>query len=602
MTTFAGSPNSRHFVGVRDDTMFFTRDDKLVWEKQVPFDVFTLVGVSNNGHSFFHAPEGIYVYDITGAEVEAPVARWSRATLAQTSSQLAAVRASADGRVVCVERATLQARISQKIFEFLSASKVKPNTTLHEVFLYNLVERTESSFYRCMASTKNPQPFLWDISLDFSWIVLAEPEKSGTQIRFSVAHVPSQTIYHEFTIADSRVNAIKVSRDGTTLVDVTQKGERALVVVTLDSVKYAITVPSVEFEIRHLGRDFVALVTRPTPFLLIKGFDDRLVSQADLRSLERLKVEYDVSFNERDALDLISVRDGNFKVVHTNVEYLETDAKRWEQAADALEAEEEARLRPPSEPPRPAVQRPQRLDLGANSQTPYMPAPPHSHLPEPTAAPPPVDPHGLSPIREVARTYLPHDEAPAAPPRRPAPPSAPIPPVEPPVQAPSRSAPPAPTPAERPIPPAPSVPPPPPRPTAIPSPAKTSPRMIEPPSRPPAASGSAETRIAPAASASTETRQASTSAPDASPVRSQSPESAAPPALPPLPTSGKSPKGIPPPPRPTAPVGGSSDGAERKRVERLLALLEERFSLGQVSEATYHDLKSKYTARLGEGV
>ncbi len=48
--------------------------------------------------------------------------------------------------------------------------------------------------------------------------------------------------------------------------------------------------------------------------------------------------------------------------------------------------------------------------------------------------------------------------------------------------------------------------------------------------------------------------------------------------------------------------GGVVDEAERRRVTRLLELLEDRFSKGQVSETTYAELKAKYNQRLQPGV
>lgn len=587
VTTYAGSPNSRYFVGVRDDKLFFTKDDIIIWEKNIPFDVFTLVGVSSNGNVCIHAPEGIYIYDLTGEEVEGPIRRWSRAALAPTSSQLAAVRASADGRTLCLERATLQTRLSQKIFEFLSSNKVQPNTTIHEVFFYDIIERTETSFYRCMASTKSPQHFLWAISPDFTWIVLAEPEKNGSQIRFSVAHVQSKTIYHEFTIPNIKINDLKVSRDGTSLVDVSQNGERAIILVTLDSVKYHLTVPSVDFDIKHLGRDFVAIMTRPTPFLLVKGFDDRLKAQADLRSLERMNVEYDVTFNERDGLDLISVANGVFKVVHTNVEFLETDAKRWEHAADERDAVEEAKTKPPTEPARPKVDRPSRLTIDSSSSTQHPMLGTDGLSKSARSAPAHIEPLGHE--RAVARA-LPLSEdtptalAPPVPRKLPPPPARPSvidTPARPPAGAsprPSVIAPPLGSPQT-----------PPSRPTVIEPPTRRPDGALPPDETPTITSHSAVSHRPPHETATEPSTQASP------PPRSLPP---------PMPTSGSR-KGAAPLPRERSPVPFAADAppddAERHRVQRLLELLEERFTLGQVSETTYVELKSKYTARLGQG-
>lgn len=360
VTTFVGSPNSRYYVGVRGDKILFFHQDTVVWDKRIPFEVFQVVAVGGNGNVFVRAPEGIYVYDAMGRELHAPLARWSRKALQTTSSQLAALRVSSDGTRLCIERSTLQTRLSQKIFEFLSSNKVEPNTTIHEIFFSNTVDDSLQQFYRCMSDTKSPQKFLWDISVDFMWIVLAEPEKKGTQIRFSVAHVESKTIYHEFAIPNVRIHALKVSLDGTALVDLSQDGRRAIVVVTLDSVKYSITVPSMDYTVRHIGKGFVAIMTQTTPFILIKGFDDRLIARADLRPLQRLKMDYDIHFNGRDAIALVSMTGSRFKVIHTSVEFLEVDAQRWEQIPETRGEPSDASQ---EEPQRPVTQRPRRLEV-----------------------------------------------------------------------------------------------------------------------------------------------------------------------------------------------------------------------------------------------
>lgn len=360
MTTFLASANSRYYVGVRDNEIFFAREGAVVWEKQIPFDDFQVVAVGGNGQVFIHGPDGLYVYDANGREMHAPVARWSRETLASTSSQLTALRVSANGTRLCIERSTLQTGLSQKIFEFLSSNKVEPNTTIHEIFFHDLTDDTLKSFYRCLSPVRNQQQFLWNISRNFSWIVFAEPERKGALIRFSVANVETKTIYHEFAIPNIRIHALLIGRDGTALVDVSQNEGRAIIIVTLESEKRIITTPSLHYDVRHLGKDFAAIMMRTVPLLLIKNFDDQVVAQADLKPLQSLNMEYDVAFNDRDGIDLMSMTNNLFKVVHTNVDFLSTDARRWEHMAIARAV---ANLKPPEEPSRPKIRRPSKLEI-----------------------------------------------------------------------------------------------------------------------------------------------------------------------------------------------------------------------------------------------
>jgi hypothetical protein len=333
LTTFLGSANSRYYAGASGQRMFLAKEECTLWEREIPFDVFQLLAVGTYGSVFLRGPQGIYVYELQGAEPSGPLQRWSREELAATSSQLGAVKVAADGRSLCVERMTLQTRLSEKIFEFLSSTTVEPHTTIHEIIFHDLVDDTTKFFYRAMSSVKNPQKFLWDISPDFEWIVMGEPQSKNNTMRFAVAHVPTQTIYHEFLIPQLRVHALRVGRGGTAVVDVSQGSERGIVVVTREGQRSTLTPPT-EYTLAHVGPGWVALKTSPTPFLIVKGFDDQLIVHADLRPLERLEVDYDVHFNERDDIDIVSLTDIGVRVVHSNVHDLEIDARRWEIVAD----------------------------------------------------------------------------------------------------------------------------------------------------------------------------------------------------------------------------------------------------------------------------
>ena len=662
MSTFVGSSNSRYFVGVLEGVLLYTRDGAIQWEMELPFDVFTLLGVGTNGHVYIHAPDGVFVYDHSGNTVESPIKRWSRASMGSASSQLSKVAMSPEGRSICLERASLQTRVTQKIFEFLSANKASPDTTSHELIFYNVIEGTESSFYKCTASTKNPQKFLWEISSDFTWIVMAEPEKNGNKIRLEVVHVPSQTVYHSFGLGNSRIHALKVSWDGTALVDASNENERELILVTIEGEQYRLTPPAVDYDIVHLGRDFVAIRTRPTPFLLIKRFDDRLKSQADLRPLEQLKIEFDFSFNERDGLDLIAYVDGQFKIQHSNVEFLETDAHRWKDIAKAQETAAAELLYPRREPEPSRVERPARLAFepsaptepaasaspdwrhriprdGVDDMLPIDGAPDRKPIDTPSSAPrPSLAPPALpTPPRLQRPTSLP---SPAASVRAPIPPPTPpaaserkapeaaapaLPSAPAPVESHGRNAPPRITPPEaptqsRPSPPrVPAVapasplrpPPSPSRPAAEPEPDThfdgiPTVRASRPPARSQApapadeavpadaraSSNSSAASTAPRVSlpaAAVEDERASAAKPVEKAPSAALPPKPAPRAKPPT-AAGASTSAAPPP---------VLDEAERKKTMRLLEMLEQRLAQGQVSEATYVDLKSKYKAKLG---
>lgn len=364
LSAFLGSANSRYYAGVVGSQIFMATDECVLWRREVPYERFELLGLGGNGHLYVCVPDGIVVYQPHAAEA-VPLARWSRDELLRTSSQMGNARVSPDGRRLCVQRSTVQARTSQKIFEFLSATRVEPNATLHELILHTVSTDETSVFYRTMLNDRDAS-IIWDVSPDFDWIVMAEPQK-GDQLRFSVAHIPSQTIYHEFAVPRLALHALRVGRGGNVLLDVSQGETRGIVIVSVEGKRSTITVPT-RYELCYLGGDFVAMRTLPTPFLLVKGFDDELRYHADLRPLSRMDLHFDVCFNEHEGIDLITFSDGAMKVVHSSLDYLEIDARRWEKLADSHEEEKTA--------PAPAPPSPQRrLELNVPERTAIQPMP-----------------------------------------------------------------------------------------------------------------------------------------------------------------------------------------------------------------------------------
>jgi len=73
---------------------------------------------------------------------------------------------------------------------------------------------------------------------------------------------------------------------------------------------------------------------------MIKDFSDQVVCQADLGPLDRLGLRYELLFNERGGLDLVTLKGRELRVNHTDSESLAVDARRWGMLARQQESAE----------------------------------------------------------------------------------------------------------------------------------------------------------------------------------------------------------------------------------------------------------------------
>lgn len=349
MEQYIGSGNSRYFACAEGKSLSMIRNEREVWNRRLRFPHFDLVGLGNNGRLVIRSEEGAFSYHLTGEEFLGPLEQFSRERLVQTSSHLKQARLDQFGERLFVERVTLQSRLSEKIFQLLSDTQVEKNTALHELVFCNLVSGDSFVYYKYLADRKKQQSFIWETSPGMEYLAAVRSQKGGAGgYDVTVIEVAPEMIHEEFVLKDVDVRELRVSRDGTLLVDHLKDGNPRMLIADSQGSQFLLTMPD-DYKVLHLYPNQVAVLTRPDPFLLVKDFSDQIVHVADLRSLAELGIQFQIIFNETGDLDIVTLQRGERRFLHTTLDRFVIDAKRWELMAEQLrhsrEAEEQLRER-----------------------------------------------------------------------------------------------------------------------------------------------------------------------------------------------------------------------------------------------------------------
>ncbi|MCL5773700.1 MAG: hypothetical protein M1536_04900 [Firmicutes bacterium] len=342
MPSFYVSPNSRYFIAEDKENISLLRDERTIWARTKRSEDAEVIGVGNNGIAAIKSSGEIFVCKPSLEEPKKPVEAFNSGSLDQTSSKLEKIRFNNHGNSLCIEKITLQSRLSEKIFQLLSAVPVEKNAALYEIIFYDIVTSRNFIFYKFIGDRRLSEPFRWEISSSFTYMVVVESRKSGRDIhkKVSIIDVPEETVIYEFTLSNIEIGKLFVNNAGCVLIEIPGK-EREAYIVSSEGEKNVIPLAK-NCHLLHLGMQKVMIYSTLPPYIMVKDFNNQVIHHVDLHGLKALNVDYRISFNEGDEIDFVFKQEDQFRIVHSNLEHFTVDAKRWDLLAQqkdiALEA------------------------------------------------------------------------------------------------------------------------------------------------------------------------------------------------------------------------------------------------------------------------
>lgn len=331
MHQFFCSRDGRYVIFQRKDELLYAHGEKILWKLPMGEERIKILGIGNNGFAAILKAEGIRIFGAQGSESIDFVEAFSRSTMTKSSSFLGRTVINEDGTQICLEKITRESKLSGKIIGALTQTQSEKDLELHEIIFYRISDRNFGTYHKLQLPVHTEAKLAWNISGDFSFLLLGEPQKtsSGIRMRFSIINTTTHELWQEFTYQNVQIENVLISNSGTALVDLVEKGTRELRVVTAEGDRHTITPPS-SFEILHLGRSFVAVKSEPVTALIVKSFEDNMICHADLRALNEFKIPYDILFVGKDEIALTYMMGPELRILNSDLERIPIDAKRWE--------------------------------------------------------------------------------------------------------------------------------------------------------------------------------------------------------------------------------------------------------------------------------
>ena len=331
MYVFSGSKDSRYFLCKGTREIVFSREEKVLWKKPFQEKSLEVLGVGNNGVTAVLVNEGIRIINPSEKEPEEFVDKFSKNVLSSRASYIGKAVLKDSGTQICIDIISGKSKGAEKLFPAFGKEKAPKMVEYHEIIFYSVAGKNHETFYRYEQPKDHEGRFLWTISSDFNYIAIAEPQKKsgGKKTRFSVVKTTTYEAYQEFTLKDAQINQILVNDNGFAFMDLVTDGTHDLFVINQEGKRFNITPPS-DYEVLHLGNSFVAILEKNAPSLLIKSFDDVVMTHSDLKTLNELNIPFSLLFNAKDNIDLVYLLEDEIKVLRSDIDRIHIDTKRWD--------------------------------------------------------------------------------------------------------------------------------------------------------------------------------------------------------------------------------------------------------------------------------
>jgi len=344
MPQIFGSYNSRFFAVLNEGRLAMYRGAAPLWTRPVAA-ARELLRVGNQGDVFLRTADGVARLALSrDAELE-PVHPLADLVAGDDGGLLGGVKVNAEGTEFCIERITSSARLSRKLLRMLRRGEnpqAEARVEEHELLFYNRNTGGVKKFGKTEVDPERNGRFVWTASPNLAFLLVGVSGigRKG-HMTFRLIHTREETVYSEFEMKIQDVSNLWVTENGSVLLEIrVSEREAALVLTTLEGDKVVMTPPA-NSEVLNLGHRMVTLRTGPEPRIIIRSFADETICQADLGPLGRLGLEYDILFNERGGLDLVTLKGQELRVNHTDTESLAVDARRWGMLATQQESAEQ---------------------------------------------------------------------------------------------------------------------------------------------------------------------------------------------------------------------------------------------------------------------
>ncbi len=330
MYEFASSPDGRYYASLKNNLLTCCYEGSLFWKEELPYADNRLLCIGNNANIITLSDDSIVLIIPEKKAKHKIIEGLRKQDLLEEKAIITALYINEIGTQLCVGKRYLKPGIKNKIKNFFSIQGGENGETEHHTIDFiSLIAEKRKNYFAGDFDGGTQHKFCWSISRDFAWIVLAEPVKTitGVTTKINLVNVMEFTTYAEHKIQGSIVKSVMANKEGAVIADTIYKDINIIEVFFQNGVNRQLVYDS-GWVIKYLGRDFIAFKTADNR-IVAKTFEDQLLCDASFTPLEEMGVPYFVHFMEKNNINIIEAMNDELKIVRTSVDLINTDSKRW---------------------------------------------------------------------------------------------------------------------------------------------------------------------------------------------------------------------------------------------------------------------------------
>jgi hypothetical protein len=337
------SRDSRYFLEVSGRFLRLYRNDHYraideIWHREMTDESIEILGLATTGILYMRSALGPFIVPVAHGKNIEPIRPLLASELGER--RIHKIRVSPDGHHLALECSAPMRQTRDMLAGLFSPSREEPSSFLHRIIIYSMADGRQEVVCEVPVSAAFQKLFKWDVSSDFRYLAVTTPGREGKGTappELVLIRVESKEILNRFPMALERARDLRVGEDSLVLLDVPSESEPMVYLMGRDS-RMRITPPSREYVIYHFGRKCLAFWSGTKGLLTVKSFDNLVLCRADLAALDRMQVEYAVSFTDRDEVDFIYRREGRLKAMHLYTDTFDLEVRRWKYMLEQQQA------------------------------------------------------------------------------------------------------------------------------------------------------------------------------------------------------------------------------------------------------------------------
>jgi|GEM_PF-4393469 len=334
MNKYYMTADSRNIIEVNGNKIAVIKNGSKIM-KDLPFADFEICGIGNNGNIAVKTTGGIFVESVSNDKQPYFIGEFSPEVLNGKNSKLGSVKLNNKGNMVCAEKINYRNNfldnLVNKFGRGTTCGAHSPRLINHQFVIYNLSDNNLRTAFILPMGGKENNKIRWSISPNFKYMAVVEEVRDKKNEMLYIVNLAIGTILAKIEISSTTAKNLNINNLGVCLFEV-NGGLKEYVIITTNG-KVMRFKKDIATKLMHFGNKIVVFKSTNRPHLVIKDMDEKIICEANLAPLEKMNLDYNVYFNEKDDIDLIVSQDDRIKVVHCHLENFHYDLKRWENLA-----------------------------------------------------------------------------------------------------------------------------------------------------------------------------------------------------------------------------------------------------------------------------